>query len=34
MNLIIVYYYRYGFNYNENDKYDVKVCNELRLLEN
>lgn len=34
MDLIIIYYYRYGFNWIEKDKYDVKVCDELRLLEN
>lgn len=34
MNSTTVYHYRYGSNHNENDKYDVKVCNEPRLLEN
>lgn len=29
----VIYPYRYGSNRNENDKYDVKVCDEPRILE-
>uniref|UniRef100_A0A8W8I4E4 MIB/HERC2 domain-containing protein n=1 Tax=Magallana gigas TaxID=29159 RepID=A0A8W8I4E4_MAGGI len=34
MDSTTIYHYRYGSNHTENDKYDVKVCNEPRLLEN
>lgn len=29
----VIYLYRYGFNFYENDKYDVMICDEFRILE-
>lgn len=29
-----LYYYRYGFNSRVKDKFDIMVCDELRILDN
>lgn len=34
MDSTTIHHYRYGSNCNELDKYDVKVCDEPRVLEN
>lgn len=34
MDSTTIHHYRYGSNRTEKDKYDVKVCDEPRLLEN
>lgn len=33
-NLGNLYYYRYGFNSRVKDKFDIMVCDELRILDN